>query len=118
MQRLATIYENLDFFRDNVKCCISGKPLNDSEEINFILLDYKATWKAPVWGDHNLNFDNMAIAVVDSGFILAAQIISSEGKRIFDSIKYAIEITDDKQVIYHHVSDLKKLSRPVKPDLN
>lgn len=88
--------DSLEFIKQNCKCCISGKPLIDSENINMVQLNFKALWKYPVWGNLITGPENMAVAYVHDDCV--------KNGVITGRIKYAVELNEGK-IIYHEIKD-------------
>jgi len=80
------------------KCCACGKPLRNSEHINIIALDRRATWEHPRWGNVLLKLDGYAVAFLCDKCV-------KQGK----CPKYAVEFKGN-EIIYHKIDELEKIS--------
>jgi hypothetical protein len=88
--------DTLQFIKQNVRCCISGKPLVDSKHINMVQLHFKASWKFPVWGNILQKIPaEMAVAYVHD------DVLDKDGT-FSGPVKHAIEI-DGEKITYHPV---------------
>jgi hypothetical protein len=76
-------------------CCITGKPLTDCKSINFIQLNFRASWEFPVWGNFNTGHKHMAVAYVHDSCL-------DENGYVTGEVKSAVEFQGDK-VIYHPI---------------
>ena len=89
--------------RTGAKCCSCGGSLMNSENMNGVMLNKKATWQHPTWGN---------VLVAGSGGRASAVVCDQCVKRASETgewnIKYAIE-WDGKyaEFKYHLVDDLE-----------
>ncbi|MEP7317185.1 MAG: hypothetical protein ABI921_00535 [Panacibacter sp.] len=81
------------------RCCITGKSLKDSKNLNWVQLNIKAKWTFPVWGNFITGEENMAIAYVHD------DCINTEG-HVQGEIINAVEFKNN-EIIYHPVKDLQ-----------
>jgi hypothetical protein len=87
-----------ELIRAKGKCCITGKPLSDSKNINVVMLENKATWQYPSAGNVITGESGKATAIVHDDCIKNGEI---DGE-----ILYAIEIKNGS-IIYHPVLELE-----------
>lgn len=80
------------------KCCISGKPLKDCKQLNWIQLQVKATWSFPVWGNFITGEKNMAIAYVHDD--------CCKDDLVVGEIIHAVEFKGN-EIIYHPLKELR-----------
>lgn len=90
----------LEQLKEKGKCCISDKPLKDSEHINMVQLEFKATWEYPVCGNVTYGIEGMAVAYVHDEFFV-------DGKVDLSKVKYAVEFAGD-DIIYHPVPVIRR----------
>ena len=94
-----------DNIKKNGKCCVSGKPLSTSENINMVSIDYIPSWEYPVAGNVLIpNYTKRAIAIVHDDELQPGATHIMEGK-----IKFAVEFRGE-EIIYHPLEDLQKIS--------
>lgn len=94
----------LTFLSEKGTCCICGKSLKDSKNINLAMLDKIATWLSPAWNNSLLKgTDRRAVAVVCDGCHE-----SNVQTGVVEKVKYAIEIKDG-EILLHNVDELKDI---------
>lgn len=84
-------------------CCISGKPLCDSD-LNLVILDYEPAWEFPKAGNVLCpHAPYRAIAYVHDDFMQPGRQYILAGQ-----VKFAVELRGEK-IIYHPVETLKQI---------
>ncbi len=93
-------------------CCICGQPLSSSKYVNIGMLNKKATWKYPVWG-------NVLIPGCQGRalFYVCDRCQESSEKGIDPGpVKYAVEVRN-KEFILHRVEELEDVPPVTEADI-
>lgn len=89
-------------------CCITGKRLSTSKNINMIQLSLKATWEYPTWGNFYTGQHGLAVAFVHDDAILPDGTFIGE-------VKYAVEWDGPVRIVYHDVKTLDYVTIKPRP---
>lgn len=91
--------EILELLKTKGKCCVSGEPMIDSENMNMVSTKYRVKWLFPRAGNFSTGTDGFAMAVIHDKYV------DIEKNELKGEIKQVIEISNG-ELIYHDVTTL------------